>query len=133
MINERNRERYKQNPQASKDRTAKYFANNRLARIRNSIVALIDSYALRKEYSGNKTVWEILGCDFDTFIEYIEGKFLDGMTFENHGKGKDKWSFDHIEPISNSKSDEDFERLNHYTNFQPMWSADNIRKGNKTS
>jgi hypothetical protein len=132
QINERNRERYKENPQVFKDRTDRYYAKCKLAKIRNKFVALVDTYAIRKGYSGDKTVWEMLGCDFDTFIVYIEKQFLEGMTIDNHGRGKGKWNFDHIEPIHNSQSDKDFERLNHYTNFRPMWASDNIRKGKKT-
>lgn len=132
LINERNRNRYKENPQVFKDRTAKYFAKNRLAKIRNKFIALVDAYANRRGYTGEKTAWDMLGCDFETFVAYIEGQFLDGMTLDNHGIGEGKWNFDHIEPICNAKSNEDFERLNHYTNFRPLWSVDNLRKGKKT-
>ena len=71
----------------------------------------------------------ILKCSDIVFIHHIESQFTEGMNWENHGlKG---WHFDHIEPISRAKDYNDMLRLNHYTNFQPLWAKDNIRKSNK--
>ena len=59
------------------------------------------------------------------------------MTWENHGKGPDTWQIDHIVPIKYHGKDggtptleEVAERL-HWTNCQPMWTVDNIAKGNR--
>lgn len=71
----------------------------------------------------------ILGCTIQEFIEYISNKFTDGMTINNHGD----WHFDHIIPISDAKTNEDIIKLNHYTNFQPLWAIDNLKKSNKQS
>lgn len=53
------------------------------------------------------------------------------MTWENHGRGESKWHFDHKIPASWAKTEEKMIKLNHYTNFQPLWSNDNISKGNR--
>ena len=49
------------------------------------------------------------------------------MTWDNHGE----WHIDHIVPIKfdSPTMEETIERL-HYTNTQPMWSSDNMKKGN---
>ena len=59
------------------------------------------------------------------------------MTWGNHGKGPDTWQIDHIVPIKYPGKDggeptleEVAERL-HWTNCQPMWTAENIAKGNR--
>lgn len=70
---------------------------------------------------------EILGCSIDEFRRYIEDKFTLGMDWDNQGQ----WHLDHIEPISWAKNEEEIIRLNHYTNFKPMWGIENIKKGNK--
>lgn len=44
---------------------------------------------------------------------------------ENHGE----WEMDHI--IPNAKTEEEIYKLNHYTNFQPLWKEDNRKKSNK--
>lgn len=70
---------------------------------------------------------EIVGIDFEGFKAYIESKFRDGMSWEN----RSEWHLDHIIPISLAETEEDVIRLCHYTNYQPLWAIDNIRKGNK--
>tara|TARA_B100001057_G_C22586855_1_gene847394 strand:+ start:66 stop:821 length:756 start_codon:yes stop_codon:yes gene_type:complete len=69
------------------------------------------------------------GIDFKGFKKYIEEQFTLGMTWSNYGK----WHLDHIIPLSSfDLSDEnDFNRCNHYTNFQPLWAEDNLKKSNK--
>lgn len=69
----------------------------------------------------------ILGCSIDFFIEYISNKFKNGMTLENHGE----WHLDHIIPIATAQSEDELIKLNHYTNFQPLWSKENLKKGSK--
>ena len=70
---------------------------------------------------------EILDCSFEFFKKYIEDQFIEGMTWENHGD----WHLDHKIPISWSKTEADVIKLNHFSNFQPLWACDNIYKSNK--
>jgi hypothetical protein len=51
------------------------------------------------------------------------------MSWENQGK----WHLDHKTPISWSETEEEVVKLNHYTNFQPLWAEDNLSKGNRYS
>jgi len=78
-------------------------------------------------YTKNSKTADILGCDFNTFKTHIERKFTKGMSWSNYGK----WHLDHIYPISKATSFEMALKLNHYTNFQPLWAKDNISKKNK--
>ena len=66
------------------------------------------------------------GCDAQTAINHIENQFVNGMSWENYGQ----WHIDHIIPLSSANTIEEMEKLNHYTNLQPLWAIDNIRKGN---
>ena len=52
------------------------------------------------------------------------------MTLENHGKGPGYWNIDHIIPLSNAKTEEEIYELGHYSNLQPLWFEDNMRKFN---
>lgn len=70
---------------------------------------------------------EILGCNLEDFYLYIERQFKNGMTWDSYGK----WHLDHIKPISLASNEEEVYRLNHYTNFQPLWAEENIKKSNK--
>ena len=60
---------------------------------------------------------------------YLEGKFTEGMTWENHGK----WHIDHIKPCCsfNLEDEEEQKKCFHYTNLQPLWATDNLVKSGK--
>ena len=161
-LNEKAREKYKENPQAFKERKERYVAShieqvkearhrykveNRekcadyernkaqsdpVYRFRKGVIRLINGYARKKGYKGNKGTWEMVGCDFATFLIHIQSQFVDGMTLENYGNGEGRWSIDHIIPICTAESDEDIERLNHYSNLRPLWAKENSKKTNKT-
>jgi hypothetical protein len=72
----------------------------------------------------------ILGCDIDFFVNYILSKCPEGTTLEDFGARG--YHIDHIIPISSAKTEEEVLKLCHYTNFQPLFWLDNIRKSNKT-
>lgn len=73
--------------------------------------------------------WDIIGCTPEEFKFHIEIQFRDGMSWDNYGFNG--WHYDHIIPLSSAKNYEDLIRLNHYTNFQPLWWHENISKSNK--
>jgi hypothetical protein len=70
---------------------------------------------------------DILGCDFNFFINHIASQFAEGMALDNHGE----WHLDHKIPLSTAQTEEDIIRLCHYTNYQPLWAKDNMKKHNK--
>jgi hypothetical protein len=70
-----------------------------------------------------------LGCTGEHLKQYIESKFLEGMTWEN----RNLWHIDHIKPLASFdlEDPEQFKQACHYTNLQPLWAKDNISKGKK--
>ncbi len=93
----------------------------------NNTRYLISASLKKQGFSKDSKTADVLGCDFDTFKTHIERKFTKGMSWSNYGK----WHLDHIYPISKATSFEMALKLNHYTNFQPLWAKDNISKKNK--
>lgn len=81
-----------------------------------------------KGISKSKKTMELIGCNIDFFIKYIESKFEDGMSWDNYGYYG--WHVDHIIPCASfDLSDEEQQKeCFHYTNLQPMWGEENIRK-----
>lgn len=69
----------------------------------------------------------LLGCTYSTLMRHIESLFTSGMTWENRGK----WHIDHIIPLASATNEEELIKLCHYTNLQPLWAVDNLRKGSK--
>lgn len=98
--------------------------NDPLYKIKESIRCLIKNSYRRKSNNKTTKTAEILGCSVNEFKHYIEQKFQSGMTWDNYGK----WHFDHVKPVSLATTPEDLVALNHYTNFQPLWAEDNIKK-----
>ena len=68
------------------------------------------------------------GCTAEELKAYLESLFTEGMSWENYGKYG--WHIDHIRPVSSFKFEE-WEQINHYSNLQPLWAEDNLKKGNK--
>ena len=87
---------------------------------------------LRKSLTGKTTSsLELVGCEIDFLMEYLKGQFKEGMTWDNWSK--DGWHIDHIIPLSSfdfSKLEEQKKAM-HYTNLQPLWSWENLQKGDK--
>ena len=73
---------------------------------------------------------EYLGCSVEDACKYIEGLFKRGMTWSNYGK----WHVDHVIPCASFDLTRDEERAKcfHYTNLQPLWALDNMRKSAST-
>ena len=76
----------------------------------------------------NKT-FELVGCTPEFLKSYLEKKFKPGMTWKNHTIHG--WHVDHIIPIAKAKTSEDVKKLMNYTNLQPLWAIENIKKGDK--
>ena len=76
-----------------------------------------------------KTI-ELIGCSIETLKEHLEKQFIEGMTWENWGKGKGKWNIDHIVPCASFElaNIEEQKKCFHYTNQQPLWEEENLRK-----
>lgn len=74
-----------------------------------------------------KRTQEIIGCTYEELKLHIEKQFIEGMTWDNYGI--DGWHVDHIKPLAAADSEEEIVRLNHYTNLQPLWALDNLKKG----
>lgn len=88
---------------------------------------LISTALKKKGYSKTSKTQEILGCTFDEFKSHIESQFTDGMCWERFSE----IHIDHIVPLASAKTIEDILILNHYTNLQPLWAIDNLKKGSK--
>jgi len=87
----------------------------------------IRNYMSREGYEKKLRTHEILGIDWPGFKEHIERQFVNGMSWGN----RDRWHIDHIIPLDSAICEDDVIRLNHYTNLQPLWVEDNLRKGSK--
>ena len=127
-IREWNKQYYQENKEKRKEYYNTRYRNNpyyrfvRLQRDRRRLV--FKKYQWTKESQFNI----LFSCDKKTFLLYFNNLFIDGMTWENHGKHG--WHADHIIAIVNfDLRDSKQEKICfHYTNYQPLWADVNQSK-----
>ncbi len=86
--------------------------------------------AIEDNYKSGSAVRD-LGCSIQELKLYLESQFTEEMNWNNHGK----WHIDHIKPLASfdlTKREELLKACN-YTNLQPLWAVDNLKKGDRTS
>ena len=107
----------------SKRRERRYMTNP-MHRLKRNLRTRVH-HALAGLHKTDKTM-TLVGCSLNDLKRHIESKFQTGMTWENYGK----WHVDHIKPCAAfDLSDEKNQReCFHYTNLQPLWAEDNLRK-----
>jgi len=134
---ESNREIYlnkkKEYFQKFKHKHAKYISKRRkndpnyrlLCSLRDRVRGLL------KGFNKNVKTLELVGCSMEELWLHLEKQFTEGMTRNNHGKYG--WHVDHIRPCcSFDLTDIDQQKICfHYSNLQPLWAEDNLKKGSK--
>ena len=86
-------------------------------------------WAIMGNIKKNKPTKECLGCSMEDLKAHLENQFSTGMSWDNYGK----WHVDHIKPCcSFDLTDIEQQKVCfHYTNLQPLWATDNMKKGGK--
>ena len=107
----------KENKNKINKRFLERYNNDYLFKLICCVRLLISTSIRRGGFSKKSKSIEILGCDFEEFKNHIELQFKEGMTWENHGS----WHLDHKIPISWADTEEKVYKLNHFSNFQPLW------------
>lgn len=103
--------------------------NFKIRKLMRSIVIRAVKRVSKNNVKYSSTVTQI-GCDDTFFKHYIEKKFKPGMSWSNHGE----WHIDHIKPCASfDLTDPEQQKLcNHYSNLQPLWKNENLKKRDKT-
>jgi len=144
--NEENQEYYKKyfeeyyiiNYEKEKERKLKWFRDNKkysnnyqkqrkkediLFKIISNMRNSVNRYLKHR----SKHTFDIVGCSPEFLKEHLENQFVVGMGWDNRGE----WHIDHINPLSSAKTEDEIYNLCHYTNLQPLWAEDNLKKSNK--
>ena len=125
---EKNIDRHRENKR-NYERTRK--ANDPIYKLISNFRTAIYQVLKENQVQKNGHYFDILKYSPENLIEHIEGKFQDGMTWDNYGE----WHVDHIKPISLFEifeiGDKEFMSCWSLENLQPLWGNENIRKSNK--
>ena len=109
----------------------RWIKNNPIARLiatqRTRLSNTLKVKGVRKKL---KTL-DYIGCTATELKKHLEGMFQEGMTWNNYGKNG--WEVDHIIPLHSFdlKTEEGKKKALHYSNLQPLWREDNLRKAGK--
>lgn len=90
-------------------------------------------YVALKRGIKTESTMALLGCTIEHFTKYFEGLFYDDMSWERYMKGE--IHIDHIKPciLFDLTIPEQQKECFHYTNLQPLWKVDNLKKGKSYS
>lgn len=96
------------------------------ARLKASLRSRLYAFVKRKN---KKSSFDFIGCSIDELKEHLSSQFTEGMSWENYGE----WHIDHIKPCSSFDLSilEEQQKCFHYSNLQPLWALDNLKKGAK--
>lgn len=78
---------------------------------------------------GERTQLKYLGCSPEFLRFWLELQFQANMTWANYGQ----WHVDHKKPCARFDLGNEEQRMLcfHYSNLQPLWALENLRKGAK--
>ena len=110
-----------------KYRKSEKYKRNKLYR---SISVGINNSLRKYGKSKNGLSWtNLVNFTLEELRCHIEGLFVDGMSWDNHGV----WHIDHKRPIASfgEFSQDNWSECWCLSNLQPLWSWDNISKGAK--
>ena len=86
------------------------------------------NHAMKGKRTSLSTMF-LIGCEIDYLIYHIQSKFKRGMSWDNYGL----WHIDHKKPCASFDLSDPSEQYKcfHFSNLQPLWAIDNLRKSNK--
>lgn len=88
---------------------------------------------IKSKYCPKKTAFDytsLLGCKWETLIQWLEFNMKSGMTWDNYGP---YWHVDHVYPCALFDFSDDVERKKcfNWTNLTPLEKLENIKKSDK--
>ena len=114
----------------NKERKNEYERNRRLNdpifKLTENVRSRLTTYLKTTGITKSKRTFDIVGCSPSELKDHISKQFADGMSWDKMGK---EIHIDHIIPLSSAKTEEEIYKLSHYTNIQPLWAEDNLKKG----
>jgi len=66
-----------------------------------------------------------VGCDHPELRDYIANQLRTGMSWDRYRQ----WEVDHVKPLSSAQTLSELIALCHYSNLQPLWRSENLKKG----
>ena len=120
---------------AKKDYRRKKRISDPVYKLEDNMRVRLGHFYKAKNIKKTNPTFVMVGCTPAFLKKYLEKQFYphpktnEKMTWKNHTFYG--WHIDHRIPLSSVKTIIDKYKLCHYTNLQPMWAKENMKKGNK--
>lgn len=130
---EKNKEKIKEYILNNKGKRNKYLKERRKKNINFKLICCLRNRineALKNNYKKSSTII-LLDCTIQELRKHLEKQFKKGMNWNNWGRKG--WHIDHIKPCMyfDLAKVEEQRKCFHYTNLQPLWARENLRKPKK--
>ena len=114
------------NAESRRERSRERYNTNPLVRIKCNYRSIVYHALKRQLLKKDHNSEELCGCTWENLMKHLENRFTEGMSWNNQGE----WHIDHIKPCAsfNLLDPVQLKECFHYTNLQPLWGEDNIRK-----
>jgi hypothetical protein len=93
--------------------------------------SILQNFITRTNFQKTDRTHVMLGYTSSQLKIHLEKLFESGMTWDNYGNGPGKWNVDHVKAVTKFDPTTPSHVVNALSNLQPMWSLQNISKGNK--
>jgi len=97
-----------------------------LYKLKFNIGTNIRTALTNKGYTKNTKTFNILKCDYDFFMKWLNGLASNGYTY-----GIGDLHLDHVVPISLAQTEDEILLLSHYSNYQLLSADENLAKSNR--
>jgi len=123
---------YQRNKEKVRKRKAKYAKTRRTVDFEFKISSNLRTrmyVAIKNDQKSGSAVRD-LGCSVSYLKDWLELSWAKGMSWTNYGR---VWHIDHIKPLAlfDLTDRKQYLEAANYTNLQPLFALDNIRKGDK--
>jgi hypothetical protein len=112
---------------------AKRMINDLNYHLRHNLSTRIADAVKQQNFKKTNCFIKLLGCNYSILKQHLEKQFKPGMSWSNYGNKNQGWHVDHIKPCASFDliKEEEQRKCFHYTNLQPLWAKDNLKKGAK--
>lgn len=101
--------------------------NDILFKLKHNLRSRLTTFLKTNKGLQKSSFGDYIGCTQVELKAHLEKQFKPEMSWDNYGK----WHIDHIIPLSLAKTEIELHKLCNYNNLQPLWAAENIKKGNR--
>jgi hypothetical protein len=120
---------YQKNKEKTNKKINEKYHSDSTFKLKCLIRGRINKFFKIKNIAKNNSTFNMIGCSPLELKNHLEVLFSEGMSWNNHGLSG--WHIDHIIPLSSAKTEKELYDLCHYSNLQPLWAEDNIKKSDK--